>query len=286
MANGLFNLPPIIKDEKQLDQLPDWMLEDLRRTYDPQSNLSNPAYSQGVTGLRAYNSDSDTRAGGALGYVDPFNNPTVVNLSAPFLNDAAQVFAHEAAHVQKGIAEKQVYYDSKKDTLAQSSQRTRRGEEGATLRNQLETNFNNYVKTLDEWKQTPSNVGAYGYGGKPQSWEERFADLQSLESQLPRGTSLLDTPLGQQVFNTPELKRYWMQTTLPLQAKALEQNPELEKNFFDKLEIFRKTFKDEAKTKSFANSAFSALKKAYSANDKVVNPAYQDPFPSTIGNYK
>jgi hypothetical protein len=282
MANGLFNLPPIIKDEKQLDQLPEWMLDSLKSSYNPQSNLSNPAYAEGVTGLRAYSRTADNRAGGALGYVDPFNNPTVVNLSAPFLQDASQVFAHEAAHVQKGIAEKQVYYDSKKDTLAQASQRKRRGEEGEVLRNQLEDNFNKYVTSLEEWKQTPSNVGAYGFGGKSTSWEERFADLQSLESQLPRGQSLLNTPLGQQVFNTPELKRYWMQTTLPLQAKALEQNPELQQTFFDKLEVFRNTFKDEAKTKSYFNSAIEALKKATNAKEKVVSPMYTDPMGMSI----
>jgi hypothetical protein len=282
MANGLFKLPPIITDEKQLDQLPEWMLEDLRKSYNPQSNLSNPAYVEGVTGLRPYNRFTEKRAGGALGYVDPWNNPTVINLSAPFLQDATQVLAHEAAHVQKGIADNRVYTDSKKDTLAQALQRKTRGEEGNTLREQLQKNFNKYVQTLEEWQQTPRNVGAYGYGGVDQSWEERFADLQSLESQLPRGKSLLDTSLGQQVFNTPELKRYWLQTTLPLQAKALEQNPELQENFFDKLEIFKQTFKDEAKTRSFANAAFSALKKAYQGKkEQVVTPMYQDPFGDT-----
>lgn len=281
MANGLFNLPPIIKDEKQLDQLPEWMLQDLRRSYNPQSNLSNPAYSQGVTGLRAYNRATDERAGGALGYVDPWNSPTVVNLSAtPYLDDASQVYAHEAAHVQNNIANNQVFYDAKKDTLAQSSQRDRRGAEGEALRNQLENNFNKYIKTLPESQQSVRNVGPYG--NKEAPWDERFADLQSLESQLPRGKSLLDTPLGQNVFNTPELKRYWMQTTLPLQAKALEQNPELQQNFFDKLEVFKKTFKDEAKTKSYFNSAMEALKKATKAEDKVVNPMYTDPFGTSI----
>lgn len=283
MANGLFNLPPIIGDDPRSTQ---YMYDDLKQTYVPTSNMSNPAYMQGVTAIRPYNVYTDPEGAGIGGYVNTFKNPTTVNLSTPNLPDATRVLAHEVAHVQKNIAERQVSADKKNDTIAQALQRETRGEEGQSLRSQLENNFTKYVQTLDEWKQTPGNVGAYGFGGKKASWEERFADLQSLESQLPRGQSLLETALGKQVFNTPELKRYWMQTTLPLQAKALEQNPELEKNFFDKLEIFRSTFKDEAKTKSFANSAFSALKKAYSANDKVANPAYQDPFPSTIGNYK
>lgn len=282
MANGLFNLPPIIKDEKQLDQLPEWMLEDLRRTYNPQSNMSSPAYLQGVQGVRPYNVYTDPEGAGLGGYVDSFRNPNIVNISTPNLPDATQVLAHEAAHVQKNIAERQVVADQKKDTIAQALQRDTRGEQGQALRKQLEDNFTNYVKTLEEWKQTPSNVGSYGFGGKSASWEERFADLQSLESQLPRGKSLLDTPLGQSVFNTPELKRYWMQTTLPLQAKALEQNPELQENFFDKLEVFKKTFKDEAKTKSYFNSAIEALKKATKANEKVINPMYTDPFGTSI----
>jgi hypothetical protein len=279
MANGLFNLPPIVDDNARLAQ---YMVDDLKKTYNPQSNMSNPAYVQGVTGVRPYSTYDDKEGKGMLGYVDPFRNPTVVNISTPYLSDAAQVFAHESAHIQKNIAERQVSADKKKDTIAQALQRDTRGEQGQNLRSQLEKNFTNYVKTLDEFQQTPSNVGAYGYGGKPQSWEERFADLQSLESQLPRGQSLLDTPLGKQVFNTPDLKRYWLQTTLPLQAKALEQNPELQQTFFDKLEVFRNTFKDEAKTKSYFNSAIEALKKATNAKEKVINPMYTDPLGNSI----
>jgi len=280
MATGLFKLPPIITDEKQLDQIPEWMLEDLRRTYDPQSNMSDPIYLQGVQGIRPYNVYTDKEGAGLGGYVDSFRNPYIVNISTPNLPDATQVLAHEAAHVQKNIAERQVSADRKKDTIAQALQRDTRGEQGQNLRSQLEKNFTNYVKTLEEWKQTPRNVGAYGFGGKSTSWEERFADLQSLESQLPRGKTLLDTPLGQNVFNTPELKRYWLQTTLPLQAKALEQNPELQQSFFDKLEIFKNTFRDEAKTRSYANAALTALKKA-TTKEKVVNPMYADPFGDT-----
>jgi hypothetical protein len=274
MARGLFDLPPIMGDDPDRNL---GMLNDLYNSYDPKSNMSSPAYLQGVTGLRPYDLYTDKEGvRGALGYVDPRNQPTVVNLSAPWLQDATRVLAHEAAHVQKGIAEKQVYQDSKKDTLAQSSQRNTRGEQGATLRKELEKNFRSYVNTLD--RAYDSEVGAYGT--RNTTWEERFADLQSLESQLPRGKTLLDTPLGQRVFNTPDLKRYWLQTTLPLQAKALEQNPELQQSFFDKLEIFKNTFKDEAKTRSYANAALSALKKAVS-KEKVVNPMYTDPFGDT-----
>jgi hypothetical protein len=274
MARGLFDLPPIMGDDPDRNL---GMLNDLYNSYDPKSNMSSPAYLQGVTGLRPYDLYTDKEGmRGALGYVDPRNQPTVVNLSAPWLQDATRVLAHEAAHVQKGIAEKQVYQDSKKDTLAQSSQRNTRGEQGTTLRKELEKNFRSYVNTLD--RAYDSEVGAYGT--RNTTWEERFADLQSLESQLPRGKTLLDTPLGQSVFNTPDLKRYWLQTTLPLQAKALEQNPELQQSFFDKLEIFKNTFRDEAKTRSYANAALSALKKAVS-KEKVVNPMYADPFGDT-----
>jgi hypothetical protein len=281
MANGLFNLPPLIGDDEKLKQ---WMLDDLRETYNPQSNMNNPAYVQGVTAVRPYNVYTDKEGAGIAGYVDTFKAPTTVNLSTPYLSDATRVFAHEVAHVQKNIADRQVSKDKQNDTIAQALQRSTRGEEGAALRQQLEANFVNYVKSLNRVpdRGLEKLVGAYGVMGKNAPWEERFADLQSLESQLPRGKSLLDTPLGQNVFNTPELKRYWLQTTLPLQAKALEQNPELQENFFDKLEIFRQTFKDEARTRSFANAALSALKKAYKGRkEEVVNPMYRDPFGDT-----
>ena len=274
MARGLFDLPPIMGDDPDRNL---GMLNDLYNSYDPKSNMSSPAYLQGVTGLRPYDLYTDKEGmRGALGYVDPRNNPTVVNLSAPWLQDSTRILAHEAAHVQKGIAEKQVYQDSKNDTLAQNSQRNTRGEQGATLRKELEKNFRSYVSTLD--RAFDSEVGAYGT--RNTTWEERFADLQSLESQLPRGKTLLDTPLGKSVFNTPDLKRYWLQTTLPLQAKALEQNPELQQSFFDKLEIFKNTFRDEAKTRSYANAALTALKKAVT-KEKTVSPMYQDPFGDT-----
>jgi len=223
MANGLFKLPPIIGNDPRLTQ---YMLDDLKETYVPTSNMNNPAYVQGVTAVRPYDVYTDKEGAGIGGYVNTFKAPTTVNLSTPFTQDATRVFAHEVAHVQKNIVDRQVSKDKQKDTIAQALQRESRGEEGSSLRKQLEQNFRNYVKSLEIQQRSPSAIG--GYGLKNTSWEERFADLQSLESQLPRGKSLLDTPLGQQVFNTPELKRYWMQTTLPLQAKALEQNPELQ----------------------------------------------------------
>jgi len=276
MAKGLFELPYIQGDD-ELTRIS--LMEQLKNTYNPASNMSNPAYMAGVGTIRPYNVYTDKEGAGIGGYVDSARAPTTVNLSTPFLPDATRVLAHEAAHVQKNIAERQVSADKQKDTAAQFLQRQERGEQGATLRKQLEKNFQSYVGKMDFGKRFESEIG--GYGTRKTSWEERFADLQSLESQLPRGKTLLDTPLGQNVFNTPELKRYWLQTTLPLQAKALEQNPELQQNFFDKLEIFKNTFKDEAKTRSYANAAFSALKKAMS-KEKVVNPMYADPFGSTI----
>lgn len=276
MARGLFDLPPIMGDDPDRNL---GMLNDLYNSYDPKSNMSNPAYLQGVTGLRPYDLYTDKEGmRGALGYVDPYYQPTVVNLSAPFLQDATRILSHEAAHVQTNLADRQMVKDSKKDTTTQFFQRKERGEQGAELRKQLEQNFKQYVNKLDFGKRFDSEVGAYGT--RNTTWSERFADLQSLESQLPRGKTLLDTPLGQSVFNTPELKRYWLQTTLPLQAKALEQNPELQQNFYDKLEIFKNTFKDEAKTRSYANAALSALKKAMT-KEKVISPMYQDPFGDT-----
>ena len=273
MARGLFDLPPIMGDDPDRNL---GMLNDLYNSYDPKSNMSNPAYLQGVTGLRPYDLYTDKEGmRGALGYVDPYYQPTVVNLSAPFLQDATRILSHEAAHVQTNLADRQMVKDSKKDTTAQFFQRQERGEQGAELRKQLEQNFKQYVNKLDFGKRFDSEIGAYGT--RNTTWSERFADLQSLESQLPRGKTLLDTPLGQSVFNTPELKRYWLQTTLPLQAKALEQNPELQQNFYDKLEIFKNTFKDEAKTRSYANAALTALKKAMT-KEQVVSPMYRDPF--------
>lgn len=275
MAKGLFDLPYIQGDD-ELTRIS--LMEQLKNTYNPASNMSNPAYMTGVGTIRPYNVYTDKEGAGIGGYVDSARAPTTVNLSTPFLPDATRVLAHEAAHVQKNIAERQVSADKQKDNAAQVLQRQERGEQGAALRRQLEKNFQSYVGKMDFGKRFESEIG--GYGTRKTSWEERFADLQSLESQLPRGQTLLDTPLGQSVFNTPDLKRYWLQTTLPLQAKALEQNPEMQQNFFDKLEIFKNTFKDEAKTRSYANAALSALKKAMT-KEKTVSPMYQDPFGDT-----
>jgi hypothetical protein len=275
MAKGLFELPYIQGDD-ELTRIS--LMEQLKNTYDPASNMSNPAYMTGVGTIRPYNVYTDKEGAGIGGYVNSYKAPTTVNLSTPFLPDATRVLAHEAAHVQKNIVDRQVSADKKQDTAAQILQRDERGEQGAALRKQLEKNFRSYVSTLDLPQKSESQIG--GYGTRNTTWEERFADLQSLESQLPRGKTLLDTPLGQNVFNTPELKRYWLQTTLPLQAKALEQNPELQQSFFDKLEIFKNTFRDEAKTRSYANAALTALKKA-TTKEKVVNPMYADPFGDT-----
>ena len=250
------------------------------------TNLSRPEYLQGVQTVNTYDPLQDFYNGiktvNALGYVAA-REPTQVNLNMGNMRDwqAPRVLAHEASHTQDMLASKRE--SDKKDTLLAVLGKDQGRELRSKYRNEIQNNFNTYVKNYGEkggmgWAAFAANdLGTY-WNQKNAPWDERLADLQALEAQLPKGQTLLDTELGKALFPTPELKQYWLTSAIPLAVKAIPRNdnpePTLGMKFLSTLQDMQDTYNLEQRAgKSYADSAIEAL--------KVLSPFYKDPFKDT-----
>lgn len=277
MADRLFGIP-LTGDAESIAQLKRDVLEQQLRN----QNISREDYLKGVQSINAYNALQDYYANPrtatmAAGYVSP-SKPSIVNidpsLSKPeFGMTTPTVLAHEASHTQELLANRRVSKDKETQTMYESLARIKAGERAKEYKNQIEKNFKTYAE----------NAGGEFLGGYAKSkyvpWDERLADLQSLEANLPRGKTLLDTPLGKSIFNTPELKQYWLESSIPLAIKAIPQSPQYQNIVFDKINQFNQLFKDEAKTTGYVQAAVKALQRT--AKEEVVSPMYRDPFGDT-----
>lgn len=266
MADGLFNIPINASYPTQKEVF----LQKLRESQN--TNLATPAFTQGVTNID-FMSGQD-----GLGYVSPFA-PTNVNIF-PYAEQAPQILAHEIAHIQKMLANKR-RPNASDSTISQYNEATYKREEGSKLKEQLINNYKqyieNYVKTKGT-KDAEAQLGGY-FNNKTAQYDERIADLQSLEAMLPKGQTLLDTPLGNQILNTPELQNYWRQTVIPLESKALANLSNYKKPFWisslEKLQGAKNVFIQNTRAnKSYANSAVEAI--------KTLSPFYKDPFGESL----
>jgi hypothetical protein len=267
MADRLFGVPITGLDEYDVNALKQYNIEKQAQGL----NLSRPEYTQGVTAFNAFNPGQKGTSTSA-GYVSN-RDPSVVNIyPSAWGIDYPNLLAHESAHTAEMLANRQVSKDRQNDTAYEVLARKAALERATQYKSQIQKNFQEYNKTGTGFK------GAYA-DSKNVPWDERLADLQSLEAQLPKGKTLLDTPLGQSVFNTPELKQYWLESSIPLAIKAIPQSPQYQNIVFDKINQFNQLFKDEAKTTGYVQAALKALNKT--ATTKVESPMYRDPFSDT-----
>lgn len=265
MANSLFNIPINSSYPTQEEVF----LEKLRQAQG--TNLATPAFTRGVTNIDFISGQQ------GLGYVSP-STPSNVNVY-PYAAQAPQILAHEAAHTQAMLANKRIPLASEA-TIPQYNEATYKRDEGFKLKEQLIDNYKKYIENYVQTKGTKeaeAELGGY-FHDKNAQYSERIADLQSLEAKLPKGKTLLDTPLGQQILNTPELKNYWRQTVTPLESKAIPNLSSYEKPFWisalEKLQGAKDVFTQNTRAnKSYAGSAVEAI--------KTLSPFYQDPFADT-----
>lgn len=265
MADSFKNLPINALYPQQTDSFLQ-SLQDYKN-----SNLASPAFLQGVNNIEFLSGQN------GMGYVSP-STPATVNVF-PYGQNTPQVLAHEAAHTQAMLANKR-RPNASDVSLAQYNEATAKRDEGSDLQKQLIDNYKNYIQEYVATKGTKNaeaDLGGY-FGNKTAQYDERIADLQSLEAKLPKGQTLLDTPLGKQILNTPELQNYWRQTVTPLDVKAVPNLSKYEKPFWikslEKLQNASNVFTQEVRgNKSYASSAVEAL--------KTMSPFYQDPFKDT-----
>ena len=258
-VNKLFGRPVTGIDPSDVQQLMELDLERKAQGL----NLSRPEYTQGITEINAYTPGQGNPY--AAGFVAS-KDPSVVNIY-PWgrLNNYVDVLAHEASHTANMLANRQVSRDKKNDTFYEALARQAALDRSLGYTHEIQKNFKEYNKNAKEW------LGAYA--DRNASWDERMADFQALEAQLPKGKTLLDTPMGQAVFNTPELKQYWLESSIPLAIKAIPQSPQYKNLVLDKIRQFNDLFQDEAKTTGYAQAALKAIYK--SATTPVENPKYK-----------
>jgi len=265
MAQGLFNIPINGAYPTQTEVF----LDALKQSQN--TNLATPAFTQGVKSINFMSGQN------GMGYVSP-SSPEDVNIF-PYASQAPQILAHEIAHTQALLANKRRPQASDV-TIPQYNEAKYKREEGSNLQEQLINNYKkyieNYVKTKGT-KNAETDLGGY-FGNKSAQYDERIADLQSLEAKLPKGKTLLDTELGQEILNTPELQNYWRQTVTPLESKAIPNLSKYEKPFWitglEKIQTAKDVFTQNTRAnKSYANSAAEAL--------KTLSPFYKDPFGDT-----
>lgn len=266
MADSLFGIPLTGDDYLRKKLLDEAIAQKAQGT-----NLVRPEYLQGITNIAAYN-PFDTKEY-AAGFVSP-RNPQTVNINpTQFGTNYIDVLAHEASHAANIQADQRVSQDRKNDTFYEALARKDALKRSLDYTSQIQKNFKEYAaKSGDEF------LGSYAKS-KNVPWDERMADLQALEAQLPKGKTLLDTPLGKSIFNTPELKQYWLESSIPLAIKAIPQSPQYRNIVFDKINQFNQLFKDEAKTTGYVQAALKALQRT--AKEEVVSPIYRDPFGDT-----
>lgn len=253
LTESLFGIP-LTGDAEAVERLKKSIVEKSLQ----QQNISSPDYLHGVSSISVYDPWQQYIQTGKVETAPGFvahKNPDVVNLASSSSADMANVLAHEAAHSQEIAARRRADQDAKNHTLYEILARKDGATKAADYRKQIQNNFSTYADTTSDF------LGGYGRS-KNVPWDERLADLQALEAQLPKGKRLLDTPLGRAVFNTPELQQFWMSANLPLAVKAMPQSEQYQNGILDRINQFSETFKDESRNTGYIQAAMKALKEA------------------------
>ena len=192
-------------------------------------NISNPSYLKGVESITNYPGGHIT---GQFGFYRPFVDGTNINVTSDLNeNEAPYVTGHEAQHLQDRIATFNQWRDEKNYSFLDRLNRNAAKTNPIPHENQIEKNYQDYVKKWKKEADEDPNRNHYGhskieeelgnYYDRTPGFHERFADFAGLEAALPRGTRLADTPLGKAVFNTPELQNYYNLNVRPLENKAI-----------------------------------------------------------------
>jgi hypothetical protein len=179
----------------------------------------------------------------------------------------SQVLSHEGQHLQDYKADEQgIRQDWKNRSVLDRVQSHALRVPQYLNQRAIE---NNYQAYRDKFiADNPNNefphrqLGAYYNADAP--WNERLADLNSIEGNLKRGQRFADTEMGKAVLNTPELQNYYYQSARPLEPKALPYEPSV----FDRIKNASRNFKEKsASGKSYADSAYESLKEFKDGGD-------------------
>ena len=249
-------------------------------------NLANENYTKGLNTINVKtpedqdyaNSIPSSQVGGY--YDTKKGNEIVINPVLSNINDyktLPQVVGHEAQHLQdeQSLRGKQNVLD-------------RLRMEG--LQSQIEKNFQKVKAKYPEY----ANVGYYDKENVP--FKERLADLGGYEAILPKGTRLVDTPFGKEVFNTPSLQNYYHASVRPMEQKMMPQTPSvMERNpviaMAQQLKDLSKPKLDEFKARlatgdSYADALYKTITSAKFADGGSVESDPRFPIQAHVRNFQ
>lgn len=223
-------------------------------------NFNDPAYTLGMNEIRA-----STEMDPAWGGYHSSDEPDVVNIKNTGREPQyySQVLTHEGQHLQDYKTNQNKFKPKGNIDSLEYLYKT-----GNQYLNQRAIE-NNYQAYKDKFiADNPSNefphrqLGAYYNADAP--WNERLADLNSIEGNLKRGERFADTPMGKEILNTPELQNYYYQSVRPMEPKALPYEPTV----FDRIRNAGRNFQEKsASGKSYANSALESLQEFKDGGD-------------------
>ena len=227
---------------------------------DQGTNLQFPAYSESVDNIV-----KDYFRYGLGGFVKHAYPRTVHINKRSVFNDQRKTFGHEATHSQQLEYRTWLGKELEKETIPRRTYSM--GVGGPVGGYSRVREMEKVIRARSQ--QIPVEMDRkYDLGGEfavsgLSTGMEFMADLQGVEATLPAGQTILDTDLGQHLFRTPEERRYYLVSSLPMTQKLLGRKPELFEVAIQKARAAKRAFNNTAISTSYMKAALKAAESIF-----------------------
>jgi len=219
-------------------------------------NLYSPTYTKDVQQITPFVGAENL--GGYIENQSPEN--ANINVKSSAFPNVKKTLGHEAEHSQQVETRKWIKEQQKKDPefITPSLLGTSRNLFYSRNIN-LSVEINKSAQDAYKKYEKKYELG-YNFDKNP---SEFMADMVGIESTLPAGSSVLDTDIGKDIFNTPEKRRWYLLSSLPNTTKMLESDPGKFQLAIEKGRQALQEFKDKSLYDSYFGAALSAAKKLF-----------------------
>ena len=194
-------------------------------------NISSPGYLQDVKRI------IPELARPEFGGYFERSKPGIININPRSMFNVLNTLAHEAAHSSQHEFTK--WRDAAISSGDYPNNTNVLGIAGNTVgrvNTHLDRQLRERLPEIEKKYESQYQLGA----GFSTNNKELMANLAGIEATLPKGYTLLDTDIGKDLFNTKELKQWYLQSSLPNTVKMTEREPTLYETVLDKVqELFK-----------------------------------------------
>ena len=219
-------------------------------------NLYSPTYTKDVKQITPFVGAENL--GGYMAHRSPEN--VNINVKSSTLPNVKKTLGHEAEHSQQAETRKWIQEQQKKDPEFKTPSLL-----GTSIKVSDSRGANQRVEIMksaqDAYKKYEKKY-ELGYNFDKNA-SEFMSDMVGIEATLPAGSSVLDTDIGKDIFNTPEKRRWYLLSSLPNTTKMLESDPSKFQLAIDKGRQALQEFKDKSLYDSYFGAALSAAKKLF-----------------------